>query len=118
MVESELQIKSGKCRCETKKHHMCEKDYIWNPAICSCQNGKYLASIIDDSVIMRDKIINAEKNTVTTNFNEKNAICKIKVYYFLLAFFLMTILLLIAASIYCYLKQKHLLPHYITDDSQ
>ena len=30
-----------------KKHHVCEKDYIWNPSTCSCENGKYLASIID-----------------------------------------------------------------------
>ena len=25
-----------------------EKDYIWNPSTCSCKNGKYLASIMDD----------------------------------------------------------------------
>ena len=25
-----------------KKHHVCEKDYIWNPSTCSCENGKYL----------------------------------------------------------------------------
>ena len=34
--------------CECKKHHRCEKDYTWNPATCSCENGKYLASIIDN----------------------------------------------------------------------
>ena len=27
-----------KCQCEYKKH-ICEKDYIWNPATCSCKNG-------------------------------------------------------------------------------
>ena len=21
-----------KCRCDCKKHHICEKDYVWNPA--------------------------------------------------------------------------------------
>ena len=41
--------------------HIYEKDYIWNPATCSCKNGKYLASITDDSVIMCDEIIDAEK---------------------------------------------------------
>ena len=67
-----------KCWCECKKHHMCEKDYIWNHATCSCKNGKYLASIIDDSVITCDKIIDAqgksydkETKTIPTNFNEK-----------------------------------------------
>ena len=32
-------------------HHICEKDYVWKPATCNCENGKYLASIIDDSAI-------------------------------------------------------------------
>ena len=26
-----------KCRCECKKHHICEKYYIWNPATRSCK---------------------------------------------------------------------------------
>ena len=57
------------------KCHACEKDYIWNPATCSCENGKYLAIIMDDSVITCDEIIEEETKTVTTVFNEKNAIC-------------------------------------------
>ena len=69
-----------------EKRHVCEKDYIWNPATCSCENAKYLASIIDDSVITCDKIIDEETKTVTTNFSEKNAICKTKIFYNLLAF--------------------------------
>ena len=52
---------NDKFRCECKKH-ICEKDYIWNPATCSCENGKYLASIIDDSVITCDEIIEETKN--------------------------------------------------------
>ena len=79
---------------------MCQKDYIWNPVTCNCENGKYLASVIDDSVIMCDDIIE-ETKTVTTSFNEKNAIYKTKDFYILLAFFLITITLLIVASIYC-----------------
>ena len=31
-----------------KEHHVCEKDYIWNPATCNCENGKYLGRIIDN----------------------------------------------------------------------
>ena len=49
---------------------MSKKDKIWNPATCSCENGKYLASINDDSVITCDEIIE-ETKTVPTNFNEK-----------------------------------------------
>ena len=63
----------NKCQCDCKKSHTCEKIYICNPATCSCKNGKYLASIIDNSVITCDKITDAEeKETIPTNFNEKN----------------------------------------------
>ena len=71
---------NNKCWCECKKHPICEKDYIWNPATCSCKNGKYLASIMDDSVITCDEIIdveaewsNEETKTVlkTENVNQK-----------------------------------------------
>ena len=44
---------------------MCEKDYIWNPAVCSCKSGKYLASIIDDLVITCDEIIDADAEAMT-----------------------------------------------------
>ena len=69
---------NNKCRCECKKHYICEKDYIWNPAVCSCKNGIYLASIIEDSVITCDKIIK-ETKTVTANVNDKNIVCETKI---------------------------------------
>ena len=62
-----------------KKGHVCEKDYIWNAATCSCQNRKYLASIMDDSAIMCDEVI--ESYEEETNFNEKKATCKIQYIY-------------------------------------
>ena len=49
-----------KCWCgwkNPKKHHWCKKDYIWNPATCNYEKGKYLASIIDDSLIACNEII-------------------------------------------------------------
>ena len=46
----------GNCQCECKKY-ICEKDFICSPAACSCKNGKYLASVIDDSVMTCDEII-------------------------------------------------------------
>ena len=48
---------SDKCQCECKNRHVCEKDYIWNPATCSCDNGKCLVSIVDDSAITCDETI-------------------------------------------------------------
>ena len=66
-------------KCKT--HHICEKVYIWNPATCSCENGKYLASTVDNSLTTCNEIIDAvaksynkETKTVTTNFNEKKFI--------------------------------------------
>ena len=89
---------NNKCQCECKKCYACEKDYIWNPSIYSCENGKYLASIMDDSAIICDKV-----KTIPTNFNKKKAICKTQNFYILLTFLLITIALLIVVSIYCYL---------------
>ena len=79
---------NDKCRCECKKHHICEKVYIWNPATCSCKNGKYLANTMNEPVITSDEIIekNEEAKTVPTNFNEKNITCKTQNYVFHLPF--------------------------------
>ena len=105
-----------------KKHHICEKDYVWNPAICNCENGQFLASIMDDSVIKCDKVIESyeeEINTIPTNFSEKNVTRKTKSFYVLLAFLLITIALLITVSIYCYLikyRVKNLVPFHNTSN--
>ena len=67
-----------------------------------------------DSAIICDEII---QETVPTNFNKNKVTCKTQNFYVLLVFLLITIALLIAVSIYCYLikhraKQKHLLPFH------
>ena len=62
-----------------------------------------VASIIDNSVMMCDEIIEVEtklyvkkRKTNTTNFNEKNSTCKTQNFYILLAFLLVTTALLMA----------------------
>ena len=30
---------NNKWRCECIKRHVCEKDYVWDPAPCNCKNG-------------------------------------------------------------------------------
>ena len=62
---------------------MCEKDFTWNPAICSCENGKYLVNVMDDSVITRDEILE-ETKTLPTNFNERKQPVKRKTSIFYL----------------------------------
>ena len=59
---------NNKCQWECKKTYMWKRS--WNPATCSCENGKYLASIIHGSVVTCDEVI-AETKTIPTNFNEK-----------------------------------------------
>ena len=34
-----------------------KKNYFWNPATCSCKNGKYAARIMEDSRIIYKKVI-------------------------------------------------------------
>ena len=43
--KSNQKLNIVKCRCECEKHQICEKEYIWNPATCSCKNRKHLASM-------------------------------------------------------------------------
>ena len=59
-----------KCWCECRKLHVSEKDYDWNPATCNYENVKYLASIMDDSAITSNEIIQSYDKK--TNFNERN----------------------------------------------
>ena len=79
---------------------------------------------MDDSAIIWDEITvpyDEEIKTTPTSFNEKKATCKTQGFYILLSFLLITIALLIAVSIYCYLikywkKLKHLLPFHFTNN--
>ena len=48
---------NNKCWCECKKHSVCGKDFVWNPSACNCENEKYLASIMNDSAIICDEVI-------------------------------------------------------------
>ena len=124
---------NDKCWCKCKKCYVYEKD-VWDPATCYCQNGKYLASTMDDSWIIGDEVIYADKDVEAksndesksneeaksndeTNFNKKKATCKTQKFYISLAFLLITIALLRGVSIYCYLtkyrpKQEQLLPFH------
>ena len=61
--------------------------------LCS-ENGKYLASIMDDSFMIYDEVIESydeEIKSIPTNFNEKNITYKTQSFYILLAFLLITI---------------------------
>ena len=87
-------------KCESKQIQVYEKEYVWNPSKCICENGKYLASIMDDSMMWWKwwkyrKSYDEKIKTIPTNLR--------KTFYVLLAFLLITITLLIAVSICCYM---------------
>ena len=84
-------VEYDKCLCECKRRHVSEIDNVWNPATCNGKNGTYLASIMHDSVITSDKII---EETVPRNLNEKNETFKTQNFYILLDFLLISIALL------------------------
>ena len=68
MEENVSQINGGITinAAECKQCHVCEKYCVWNSATCSCENGKYLASIMDDSAIICDEFIDVKE----MNFDE------------------------------------------------
>ena len=74
---------------------------------------------MDDSTIICDEVIKSydeEIKSISTNFNKKNTTFKAQNFCILLVFLLITIALLIAICIYCYLmnyraNQKHLLSY-------
>ena len=72
---------------------------------------KYLASIMNDSMIICDEVIKSYDEEI--RFNKKKAICKTQNFYIFLYILLITVALLITVSIYCHLieyRGKHLLP--------
>ena len=83
-----------------------------NPSTCICEIGKYLGSIIDDSVITGDEITNVRDSisnvtsSVSTNFYNKKV--RYELYYIMHIVLLVIILLfIIAIAIVCYHYEKH-----------
>ena len=75
-------MNKDKCRCESKKHHICGNEYVWNSSTCICENEKYLANIMDDSAIICDEVVDAyevvDGYKFPRNFNEKKVTCRTK----------------------------------------
>ena len=75
---------------------------ILNHATRSCKDGKYVESVINNSVVMRDEILPPQK-IVPAEITSTKVECTSTKCYILLVFSLFTIALLIAVNIYCYL---------------
>ena len=96
------------------------KNNIWNSATFSCENGKQLGNTIDDSVITCGEVRETTK-AVSTNFNEKKSKLQNKKNLYFTCFLSITIALLIAVRICCYLikykaKRNNLLSYYVTNN--
>ena len=55
---------------------MWKKGCFSNPAACSCKNGKYARSIICDSVIMCDEMIEEIETIPTKSTSRKTVLTK------------------------------------------
>ena len=74
----------------TVKNIIYVKKNVSNPSTSIHENGKYLASIVDDSVIRSDGVIKSyeeEIKSIPTNFNEKNLTCEAQNFYIYLSFY-------------------------------
>ena len=97
-----------------------QKQYVWNPATCRCENGKYLANINDDSEISCDKITE-ETKLIPKIFNKKQVAYKTKNYIYL-TYLLINYHSIIDSCQYLLLpdkiskKQKLLLPYHMTNN--
>ena len=107
---------NDKCRCvfkNLKECDVCKKDDIRNPAKCTCENGRSLKIVIDNSVVTCNKIIDVTKvvptETITTKRTSTN-------FYILIIFVLITIALMTAVSISCYPipDTKYFLSYHLT----
>ena len=76
---------NDQCQCECKNEKLLFMRKILYLQSCegSCKNGKCLASIIDDSVITADEMI----ETTKIKFVWKNVTCRIKKIIFYLPFY-------------------------------
>ena len=82
---------------------------------------KYLVITCDEIIDVEAKSYDEERKAIPTSSNEKKVFWKTQNFYTLLAFLLITIALLTAVSIFCYLmkywaKQIHLLPFHVTNN--
>ena len=61
---------NDKCQYECKKHHICEKEYVWDSSTCICEIGKYLTIIMNDSQIICDEVIESYDKQIK-NYSNK-----------------------------------------------
>ena len=62
---------NDKCQSKCKKYRTHKKDLSWNTSACIYENSRYLKSIVDNSVIVCDEIMNVIdsvwRNVTNTN---------------------------------------------------
>ena len=83
----------------------------WNRSTCACENGTYLGSVINDSVVTWNEIINAVDRstdvTSTRSENFHNEIVRYKMGCYILPVVLLVVILRFMIAIICYHFAKH-----------
>ena len=90
-----------------------KKNYSLNPSTCICENNAYFKSIVDNSVIVCDEIINVTDSvstnvmsTVSINADDKKVRYKMNGYVFHMFFLVDILLFMIAIIFYRYTKHR------------
>ena len=66
---------------KSEKNHVSEKNDIWNPSTCTCENAKYLETNIGDSIITCEEIIEVTKIIQTNFLHKKVTHNKMSIFY-------------------------------------
>ena len=94
----------------------CLKDYSWDHATCTCENGKHLESITAYPVIICDETINPADSVSTNVLTNVTSIVSTNFYnkkigyimdYYILNTVLLVVILLFIITIICYHYAKH-----------
>ena len=108
-------VQKFKKKCVRKRWYL-ESCYMVVVKMADMQKSIIGNSVICEEIIETTKIIvtkTVPAKSISTNLDKKKVICKMKSFYIILAFLLITATMLIVASIYCFIryweKQKHLL---------
>ena len=105
--------KNKTCQCECKNYCKSKKNYSRNPCTRTCDNSKYLKSVVDTSVITFDEtitlmdIVSTKKaNAIVINISI-NCHSEKKRDFYILHTVLLTTILLLRIAIICYHYGKH-----------
>ena len=83
---------------------MCKNNYSWNPSVCIFEDSRYLKSIVDNSVIVCDEVIDVmdSASRLSINSDDKKLTHKNNCLIHTILLIIICLLLLVDIYIRCY----------------